>query len=174
MILLKNINSRHRNLITRFLVLILAVFLPGNLVAQEMPPRPVSVYLVRSLSFGAFAPGNLGGTITISPDGARSSSGEIYFFNLGFVYYEAVFEIEGNAGTLISVLKGDDVTLTGSSGGTMTMHLGDSYPSSPIILNTNAPDRTQYHLGGVLNVGNLLANPPGQYNGVFYVTFIQE
>jgi hypothetical protein len=29
-------------------------------------------------------------------------------------------------------------------------------------------------IGGTITVGNTLANPPGDYTGQFFVTFIQE
>lgn len=157
-----------------FLLGILALFVAERSFSQEMPPRPIAVYFVRSLSFGAFIPGNLGGTITVSPDGNRTTTGDVIPVNLGYLFYETVFELEGNRGTLVSVMTSDEVILTGNLGGTMVLHLGESIPPSPVVLTTDSPSRTQYHLGGTLDVGNILANPPGQYNGVFFVTFIQE
>ncbi len=142
--------------------------------SQEMPPRPVSVSLNQNLSFGAFYPGVSGGTVTITSTGVRFAIGSVILVEMGYLYFPAVFLLEGNPGTIVHLLNGPDATLTGSNGGSMTLHLGESTPGDPIIINAAPPDNMQIKLGGVLEVGNQLSNPPGYYNGVFSLMFIQE
>lgn len=145
--------------------------------AQEDPPRPIVVTVNSSqhLSFGAFSHGATGGTVTVNPDESRSSTGDIFLLNMGYVYSAALFDIQANPGTVISIVNGPDVTLTGSNGGTLLLHIGTSLPASPFATTVPWPTVTQVRIGGTLTVsGNPLANPPGNYTGSYSVTFIQE
>jgi uncharacterized protein DUF4402 len=159
-----------------FVICCLLQMFTYDLYAQEQPPRPISVYVspVQGLSFGAIILGTSGGTVTVSPNGSRSSTGGVFLGDFGFSYSPALFEIEANPGTLISIMNGPDVTLTGSNGGTMTLKLGNSEPASPFVTTTQYPTRTLLRIGGTLEVGSALANPAGSYNGTFSITLIQE
>lgn len=145
--------------------------------AQEDPPRPIIVTVNGSqhLAFGAFSHGAFGGTVTINPDGTRSSSGDILLLNLGYAYTPALFDIQANPGTLISIVNGPDVTLTGTNGGTLLLHIGTSLPGSSFSTTVPWPTVTQVRIGGTLTVsGNPVTNPAGLYTGSYSVTFIQE
>jgi hypothetical protein len=142
--------------------------------AQETPPKPVKVTTFQNLAFGAFFQGVAGGTLTIYPNGSRVVTGDIIQANLGFTYYPAIFEIEANPGSLIVIQKGPNVLLSGSNGGSMTLHVGDTDPASPFVNSTTPPGRTQIRVGATLIVGNPYANPVGAYSGTFMVTFIQQ
>ena len=155
----------------------LSLLLYGNAAAQPpQPPRPIAVYVnpAQGLIFGAFFQGIAGGTVIIYPDGSRSVTGDIVQANLGMPYSPAIFEIEAQSGTLISILNGPDVTLHGSNGGAIILHLGTSSTGSPFITTVAPPGRTQVRVGGTLTIGSPLANPPGAYSGTFSITFIQE
>jgi hypothetical protein len=143
--------------------------------AQEMPPRPIAGgNIIQNLNFGAFSTGLFGGTVTVSTDGLRFSTGDIVLFPQGYPYYPAIFTLVGNPGTIVHVLNGPDATLTGNYGGTLLLHLGDTAPSDPIIINVTPPALMEVRIGGTLTVGNSIASPPGIYNGSFEVMFIQE
>ena len=124
--------------------------------------------------FGAFFQGPSGGTVILNPDGSRSSTGSLILANLGYPYSPALFTIDANVGTVISIMNGPNVTLTGSNGGSITLHLGASSPGSPFTTTIVSPSQTQVWIGGTLTVGNPLANPSGSYSGTFSVTFIQQ
>ncbi len=141
--------------------------LPGD-------PGGLYVYTTQNLSFGAFSHGNAGGTVIIGADGSRTVTGDVIALNLGFTYFNAIFEIEGPPGTVISLLNGPDVTLVGSNGGTMMLSIGSSSPASPFSNLVAPPQRTQVNIGGTLTVGSLVASPPGSYTGTIYITFNQE
>lgn len=143
---------------------------------QELPPRPMSVYVnpAQGLSFGAFYHGTTGGNVIIYPNGSRSVTGDVIQASMGSMYSPALFEIEANPGTLVSILNSPDVILSGSNGGTMTLHIGNADPGSPLITTALPPGHTLVSIGGTLTVGNSLANPAGNYSGTFSVTFIQE
>ncbi|SDF68212.1 DUF4402 domain-containing protein [Chitinophaga filiformis] len=161
-------------LYTGLLLLLIQVAQPVH--AQEPPPRPISVYVnpAQGLIFGAFFQGVTGGTVTVFPDGSRTVTGSIVQANLGLPFSPAIFEVEANPGTLISIMNGPDVTLTGSNGGTLSLHIGTASTGSQFITNTTPPARTLVRIGGTLTVGPPLANPAGSYSGIFSVTFIQE
>lgn len=144
--------------------------------AQEPPPRPIAVYVnpAQGLIFGAFFQGMSGGTIIVYPDGSRTVSGSIVAANLGYPFSPAIFEVEANPGTLVSIMNGPDVTLTGSSGGSLTLHIGAASTGSSFISTATPPTRNIVRIGGTLIVGSPLANPSGSYSGTFNVTFIQE
>lgn len=144
--------------------------------AQPPPPRPIAVYVnpAQGLIFGAFFQGIAGGSVIIYPDGSRAATGDIVQANLGQPYSPAIFEIEAQPGTLISILNGPDVPLNGSNGGTIVLHVGTASTGTPFITTVAPPGRTQVRVGGTLTIGSPLANPPGAYSGSFAITFIQE
>jgi hypothetical protein len=162
----------------RFLPVLIIMLFPGALQeinGQEPPPRPVQVTVTaQTLSFGAFTHGVAGGTVAISSGGIRSATGDVILLNLGFSYSTALYQLVGNAGTVISILNGPDVSLPGSNGGSITLHIGASSPASPFVISTVPPAYTLLNIGGTLTVGNSGSNPPGSYSGTFNITFIQE
>jgi hypothetical protein len=137
-------------------------------------PGGLTIYPVQNLSFGAFTIGASGGTVVISTSGVRSTTGTIVPLNMGSLYFPAIFDIDGPQGSIISIINGADATLTGSNGGSLSLHIGSSNPVSPFIITVAQPTRTQINIGGTLTVGNSAANPPGNYTGTFYITFNQE
>ena len=137
-------------------------------------PGGISVYTIQNMSFGAFSAGGAGGTIIIYNDGTRGVTGDVVALNLGIPYYQSIFDIDAPLGAIVSILNGSDVSLTGSNGGSMSMHIGNSDPASPFIITTPQPVRTQVKIGGTLTIGSPVVNPPGTYTGTFYITFNLE
>ncbi|MBL0339771.1 MAG: DUF4402 domain-containing protein [Bacteroidetes bacterium] len=144
--------------------------------AQEAPPRPIVIYVNPSLglNFGTFTMGNSGGSVIIYPNGTRSSTGDIIQLSSGTPFSPAIFEVEANIGTVVSILNGPNVLLNGSNGGTLLLQIGASSTGSPFVTNVAPPGRTQVRIGGTIIVGSALTNPGGSYSGTFMVTFIQE
>jgi hypothetical protein len=175
MIILKILSGRNVGY-TLAGVMALLIFIQLPAWSQEPPPRPISIYVnpAQGLIFGAFFQGPTGGTVIISPGGSRSVTGSVVQANLGFPFSPAIFEVDANPGTLIAIMNGPDVLLSGSNGGTLLLHIGGSSTGSPFVATATSPARTQVRIGGTLTVGNPLANPAGSYSGMFSVTFIQE
>jgi hypothetical protein len=172
------------NTIERSITTALSMLILANCPAQaqrkislvpENPPRPVVVYVnpAQGLIFGAFYQGSFGGTVIVYPNGSRSTTGSVIQTNQGYSFSPAIFEIDAEPGTLVTILNGPDVTLTGSNGGTISLQIGNADPPSPFIATATSPARTQVRIGGTLTLGSPLANPPGSYSGTFTVTFIQ-
>jgi hypothetical protein len=144
--------------------------------AQVNPPHPISVYVnpAQGLNFGAFFQGVIGGSVIIYPTGSRSVTGDIVQASLGFSFSPAIFDIEANPGTVISIMNGPDVQLSGSNGGLLTLHIGPSDLGTPFITTAVPPSTTTVRIGGTLTVGSPISNPAGSYSGYFSVTFNQE
>lgn len=167
-------------IISIFLVIVLGgisifSFAQGN-PTDTIPGDPggISVYTVQNISFGAFSIGSTGGTVIISNSGTRSVTGDVVALNLGTLYFQSIFDIDAPQGSIVSILNGSDVTLTGNNGGTMSMHIGNSDPPAPFIVTVLQPVRTPVSIGGTLTAGTPAANPPGTYTGTFYITFNLE
>ena len=163
------------------LLISLMQLLSAGIKAQISPtdtipgdPGALSIYTVQNMHFGAFTQGPIGGTINVSSTGIRSATGDIVLLNMGVNYYESIFEVEGILGVSVSIMNGPNAVLTGSNGGTMSMTIGDSFPISPFVNMVQPPGRTQVRIGGTLHIGAPASNPPGQYSGIFYITFNQE
>lgn len=143
--------------------------------AQEKPPRPVTVEVRtdRPLQFGSFIQAGSFGTVTVDSNGTRSVTGSIIQPNISSSAFPspAMFTIYAEPGTLITIVKGADTFLTGSNGGKLKLTIGESSMISPFIVRDQY---TSVSIGGTLEVGSLEANPAGNYQGIFQVTFIQE
>lgn len=173
-----------KNWLIVLVTLLIVTTFSKNSNGQEKPPRPVGLYLrnAKNLEFGAFAvsPGGAGGTVTVAPGGGRSFTGDLININLGYTYSPALFEIEGNPGTLVQFAneQAGGYPLTGSNGGFIIVHfynfLIDSSTGNPFIITTTPPSRMIFQLGGTLVVGNAGANPPGNYSGTFSLTVVQQ
>ncbi len=150
--------------------------LAASVNAQPNPPRPIILTADNSfpLAFGALTPGAGGGTVTISPGGTRTSTGDVILLNLGYSYSSAVFYIRANPGTVISLMISSPVTLVRGGGGTLTLNVGGTLPVSPFVTTVPWQQRTTLLVGGTLTIGPVGINPPGQYTGTFSVTCIQE
>lgn len=158
-----------------FLIVLLPIGFLANAQGPENPPRPLLIYVnpAQGLNFGAFYQGGSGGTVIVYPNGSRSTTGSVIQTGQGFFFSSAIFEVDAEPGTLITIVNGPDITLTGSNGGTISLSIGSTEPSSPFIATATSPSRTLLRIGGTLTIGNALASPPGNYSGTFSVTFIQ-
>ena len=141
--------------------------------AQEQPPRPITVTVntAQHLSFGSFIQNGNNGTVTVTYDGFRTATGSIILPNMSSIVTPALFIVDAEPGTLITIMNGSTATLTGSNGGTLSLSLGESSTRSPFI---TAGQLTDVFIGGTLTIESLGANPAGFYNGQFQVTFIQQ
>jgi len=157
------------------LLILLLLTLSSLAKAQEPPPRPVVINVTaQTLSFGAFAHGAVGGTVSISSGGIRSSTGDVILLSLGYPFSTTLYEVIANPGTIISILNGPNVSLPGSNGGSITLTIGASDPVSPFVTSTPPPLPTYLNIGGTISIGNTAANPPGDYSGTYDITFVQQ
>jgi hypothetical protein len=141
--------------------------------AQEKPPRPilVTVNVADQLRFGSFIQAGTYGTVTVTFDKQRSADGSIILPTTFSIVSSALFIVDAEPGTLITIVNGPTATLTGNHGGSITLELGASSTGTPFITRDKY---TNVFIGGTLKIGPLSANPAGVYNGTFQVTFIQQ
>jgi len=167
-----------RSMTWRFVHLLpVLLLLPGprELSAQEPPPRPIRINATaQTLRFGAFYLGASGGSVIIDPAGTRTSTGDVVLLGMGFPFSSALFEVRAHRGTVVGILLGPDVSLTGTPSGSMTLSIDSSNPISPFVSTVNFNVPIPLYIGGTLTVGNSAANPPGSYTGTFYVTIVRE
>ncbi|MDT0676950.1 DUF4402 domain-containing protein [Autumnicola musiva] len=163
-------------LLLRFSLLISLLSGVARLSAQENPPIPVSVEVNTSqfLNFGAFTVGPNGGTITVTPDGNRTRTGNIYLLHLGETPSPALFDVMANPGTIIQINAPGNVKLTGSNGGEIYLDINSFSTGNLFITTVNPPAVNSVFVGGMLRISNQAAAVPGRYNGTFTLIFNHE
>jgi hypothetical protein len=120
-----------------------------------------------ALSFGAFTAGS-GGTVTVSPAGARIKTGSVILVNQAGVASAAQFTISGTPNAVFTLSLPADGTTFLSDGGSGSMAL-NSFTSSPATTGVLSGGGTQtLSVGATLSVSNLQAT--GSYTGAFSVT----
>lgn len=126
----------------------------------------ITVANTQPLAFGSFAAGT-GGSITMSPSGARSASGGIVLISSA-VGSAAQFTVSGDPDLTYSITLPANGTadLKNSSGQSMGLTNFTSNPSG--IGQLSATGKQTVSVGATLNVGAQQA--PGAYTGVFDVT----
>jgi hypothetical protein len=124
--------------------------------------------------FGAFYHGASGGTVVINPSSSRTSTGDVVLLGMGYPFSAALFEVRAHRGTVVGILFGPDVSLSGTPSGSMTLRINSSNPTSPFVSTVNFNVPIPLYIGGTLTVGNSAANPPGSYTGTFDITIVRE
>lgn len=162
-------------LLLPFLLIVFSTICCFTAQGQERPPRPVTVRVstAQHLQFGSFIQTGSSGTVSVDYTGTRTAAGSVILPNISASAFPtpALFIVDAEPGTLITILNGPDAILTGSNGGTLTLKVGDSSTRSPFVTRSQYTD---VFIGGTLIIGSLSANPAGAYSGTFQVTFIQE
>ncbi|MGM1054429.1 MAG: DUF4402 domain-containing protein [Bacteroidota bacterium] len=145
-------------------------------MAQENPPIPVQVQVNTSqfLNFGAFTVGTGVGTVTVNSDGIRSNNGDTFLLNMGATPSAALFDLTANPGTIIQIQPQTPINLPGSNGGSIKLNI-DSFSTGQTFITTASPPLSNpVYVGGTLSSEGSIANPPGNYNGTFTLTFIHQ
>jgi hypothetical protein len=147
------------------------LFLNVEAIAQERPPRPIAVKvdLLQQLNFGSIIPTGTYGSVTVTYDRLRTSEGHVLLMGLNFS--PALFSIDAERGTLITIVNGPPVNLSSSNGRTVRLELGEASTGYKFVTTSQFTDVS---IGGKLIIGSILDNPGGFYSGSFQVTFIQE
>lgn len=150
-------------------------FRVAALLAAMAAASPAAAHLVptQDLSFGAFAAG-AGGTVTISPQGSRTATGDVTLLTSGQASQgtSASFDVSGTANATYQITLPADgtITLTGSNGGSMPVSSFASSPSGKGQLSSIGTQTLQ--VGATLGVGS--SQTPGAYSGSFNVTVVFE
>lgn len=158
----------------------------GNVLAQApptLPPRtPVVLEPVVPLKFGEFtAPTGSTGTVTVTTTGDRTAGGEVFL--RGGAVQQGQFEFNLLPGRMVIVRFPTTTYITGLGvgGGQLTLDNLTFRLESGTILetgtgyirfrsNTGSNPLHRLYMGGRLNVGTTIANPPGDYHSSVQLT----
>lgn len=132
---------------------------------REACAQQINLSNTRGLDFGSFVAGN-GGTVTVSPSGARSQSGGVILLNSPSAG-QATFIVSkssnsGNNKSIIISLPADGSTQLTSASSSMAVN---AFVSSPPTLTTVTTAGTTLSIGATLTVAANQA--PGSYSGSF-------
>jgi hypothetical protein len=156
----------------RKLILLVSLLISFDVVMSQR--STISAHTSQGLIFGTFFRGNRGGTVIINPDGTRSVTGDIVQSTLGEPFSPAIFDLTAKRGSVITILNGSNIKLNGDNGGTASLRIGSSIPSSPFIVTARNNDHTTIMIGATLTVSGPLTTPSGSYSGHFNITFIEQ
>jgi hypothetical protein len=128
---------------------------------------PIAIKNVRGLAFGSFAPGSIPGTVTVEPNGLRTTSGGEGPSLVTSTVTAASFIVTGTPNANYTITLPTLATLTGP-GPAMPLTDFTSDPTSPGTLNGNG--RQTVNVGATLTVGPSSTQTTGVYSGTFTVT----
>lgn len=133
----------------------------------------ISIIKLSELSFGAFYPGQYGGTIEINADGMRSTSGSVVPLYSGLNPGAAVFEIKCPSNTLIHVLVDPQIELTDGQGNTLICEPMLT-EADHFVSPDNAENGFLYQVGARLTLPNAPIASSGNFSGKINIFIILE
>lgn len=147
-------------------ILACAVLAPQDASAtHQTPVTAISISNTQTLGFGKFAAGS-GGSVTISPSGARSATGGVALLSSSGGA-AAQFTVSGDPNFTYAISLPANGTVALTSGGGQTMPL-NSFSSSPGPTGQlSVLGKQTISVGATLNVGSNQAT--GSYSGAFDV-----
>ena len=123
------------------------------------------------LNFGRFSPETEGGLIIITPEGVRTAQGTVILG--GGPHNSASFYITGEYDATFSVTlpSGPAILTNILNAKTMQVTNWQSNPTPGTASGKLSGGAMTVHVGAVLNVGDMYANPVGIYTGIYAITF---
>ena len=123
------------------------------------------------ISFGQFSTDTTGGQIIMTPDGTRSTTGDVKA--IGGTHYAGTIDVKGDPGAILSIqLPSFPAILTNpSNSGTMSVTSWVSDPPQQGSVTIPASGKQAINVGATLVVGSVHHNPIGIYNGTYSITF---
>jgi hypothetical protein len=144
-----------------------ALLLASGLAHAVRPPSSTATFSPNSsLSFGRFAAGSAG-TVTVSPDGARNSTGGVVLLTSTASAASFTFIDTANptSSCFIKLPADGQVVLTSGNGGQLYVN---KFTSNPSINATMQGGNLQFSVGATLVVGASQAS--GTYSGSMPIT----
>lgn len=155
-----------RRLLPAALGIGLAAAAAGTWAGHQFPVLAISISNLQALTFGKFAAGS-GGTVTVSPGGARSATGGVILLSSGSGS-AASFRVSGDPGLTYDIVLPPDgrVQLANGTGQTMPVNSFTSNPAGAGQLDLSGAQTVT--VGATLTVG--AGQVAGSYSGSFDVT----
>ena len=163
-------NSRHCRGRLPLLLLGLLVQLPMQAATENATVTAnvistISLTNQAGLAFGDIASSNVAGTVVLSPDGSRISTGGASI-NSTVAGGPAVFDVQGDPNAVYAITLPASVMLTAPAGNSMSV---DNFTSLPATTGlTDSGGQQTLFVGGTLNVGGNQGF--GSYSGIMSVT----
>lgn len=157
------------------LILLLAA---GRLNAQSTVTAEVFAEIISALtaqenqplSFGRFSPEATGGSIVISPDGIRQSTGGVIPTGVG--YSPASFFVTGQLQAQFEVILPNGPVQIFREGGSESMDVLAFTLDNESGLWVLEDGTRVVNLGATLEVGPMEQNPTGMYSGTYSIIFL--
>lgn len=133
---------------------------------------PFMVVETEQMGFGRFVSEMSGGTIRLSPQGDRVTTGTILLLSDQVV--PSVFLLNGSPGNLVTLNLPDSPIQLMHENGNQTLTV-DQFTSDVPIGGRNLSQgdgRIEVKVGATLYVGNWASNPPGSYTGTYDAVFM--
>lgn len=160
--------------------ILLILMLSNHAIAQNapgFPDRSLAAEATQELSFGdiTLISGSAGGTVTVDINGNRNVTGSLVALNSSQrPVSPAIYEIKLCPGRLVTIHYPATVILNGSNGGTLTLTLGVTNlgaSGASFVSNAGCDNVIKVYQGGSIAIGALAANPTGEYEGTFEISF---
>lgn len=172
------------------LVVVVLFLFPIQILAQSAPElggqhdkeafdfatnvnQQVSINSLAGLCFGSFYPGNLGGSIQVTKQGVRTSTGTVIGLQSDLIPSAAIFEIKCPSNTMINVVVDGRIPLTNQSGNTLTCEPIEINQNS-IVSPNNAEAGFLFEIGAKLELNEASQAQSGEYTGQIHVMLIFE
>jgi len=169
-----------KNIFLLFCIIVILLFSKAPVVnAQASVTAQAFAEIIAALSatetaqlnFGRFSPETQGGKVVLTPDGVRTAQGSVVLG--GGAHNSASFYITGEYDATFSITLPPGPAILTNTLNAKTMQVSDwqSYPAPGIGVGKLNGGAMTVHIGAVLNVGDMNANPVGIYAGTYSITF---
>jgi hypothetical protein len=173
---LKKVNSKIPTNTLGIIIIALLFCARYSYGQPSLPTRSIEVIATQSLQFGTFVlTGGGGGSVVVGWDGSRTATGNVALLGIAPYSQPAIFEVKLLQGRNVNVDFSSTTTLTGSDGGTLTLHIGPTEKGTTgayFATDNNRGFITPLRVGGTLDIPGTAI--PGNYTGTFFITFNQE
>ncbi len=133
---------------------------------------PVTATETELLNFGRIVPEASGGTVRITPQGERTSTGSITMMD--DAYSAGRFTVAGMPNSLVSIVLPQTphilVLSSGVSEVTVDEFTSDVPIGGQVVRQTDG--KAEISIGATLYIANGLSNPAGYYTGTYEVIFM--
>jgi hypothetical protein len=133
---------------------------------------PVTATETELLNFGRIVPEASGGTVRITPQGERTSTGSITMMD--DAYSAGRFTVAGMPNSLVSIVLPQTPQILVLSSGVSEVTVDEFTSDVPIggqvVRQTDG--KAEISIGATLYIANGLSNPAGYYTGTYEVIFM--
>jgi hypothetical protein len=158
---------------TSLYIIIFLLFLICYIPTNGQDGVNLEMYSVQPFHFGSLYPGQTGGKVSISENGARSATGTVILLNTYEPPKAGMIFLRTNPYSMVH-LQYNSFHIYHSSGAKILLQPGPFSSGKNFIYNDSNGNGMYITYGGEMQVKKMSINPAGEYHGVFYITLISE